>query len=62
MILYYSHKGGCKRAFERKLENVYGMKLLNDINCIHDNKVNNMYEWNLLHDIQNPHKCTKYIN
>ena len=38
------------------------MKILNSINCIHDNKVNNIAEWNLLHDTLNPSKITKHIN
>ena len=51
-----------KRAFESKLENMYDMKSLNDINCIHLNKVNNIAEWNLLHVILNTSKLTKNIN
>ena len=38
------------------------MDRLNDMNCIHVNKVNNMAEYNLLHAIVNPYKCTKIIN
>ena len=34
----------------------------NDMNCIHDNKVNKKAECNLLHDIPNSSKHTKYIN
>ena len=51
-----------KRAFESELENMYDMKSLNDINCIHLNKVNNIAEWNLLHVILNTSKLTKNIN
>ena len=38
------------------------MDSLNDMNCIHDNKVNNIAERNLLHDIINPYKHNKSIN
>ena len=40
----------------------YDMKILTDINHIHDNKVNNISEFNLLHDKLNPSKCNKNIN
>ena len=35
------------------------MNIFNDMNHIHDNKLNNIYECNLLHVIINPYKCTK---
>ena len=35
------------------------MKILNNMNCIHDKEVNNIAEWNSLHDILNPFKHTK---
>ena len=54
-----SKKEWRKRAFERKLENMYGTKILNDINIIYDNKLNNIAECNLLYYILNPSKCTK---
>ena len=38
------------------------MKSLNNMNCIHDNEVNNIAELKLLHDILNPSKHTKNIN
>ena len=38
------------------------MKILDDMNCKHDNKVNNMDEYNLLHGIFNPSKLTKNVN
>ena len=37
------HKYWCKRSFRSKLENIYDLKIFNDINFIHDNKVNNIY-------------------
>ena len=38
------HKYLHKREFERDLKNIYGVKSFNDMNCIHDNKVNNISE------------------
>ena len=38
------------------------MKIMNDMNCINDIKLNNVGEYNLLHDILNPSKRTKNIN
>ena len=38
------------------------MKIVDGMNCIHDNVVNKRAECNLLHDILNPYKCTKNIN
>ena len=48
--------------FERKLDNIYDTKILNDMDSIHDNKVNNIAECNLPHVILNPSKCTKNVN
>ena len=53
LILDDSHTEWLKYAFKRKLEDIYDMKILNDMNYIHDNKVNDIYEWNLLHGILN---------
>ena len=47
---------GRKCVFECKIKNTYWIENQNDMNCIHDNKVNNIAEYNLLHDIINPHK------
>ena len=38
------------------------MKNLNNMNCIHDNKVNNIDKYNLLHDIINPYKHKKSLS
>ena len=57
-----SHKESGKSAFGTKPEIIYDMKILNDINHIHDNKVNSIDEFNLLHDILNPSKRTKNVN
>ena len=38
------------------------MKSLNNINCIHDNKVKYTAEFNLLHEMINPSICPKNIN
>ena len=38
------------------------MKILNYINCIHDNKIKYMARCNLLHGITNPSKRIKNIN
>ena len=62
LSLYNSHKEWCKHTYERKPENIYDMNILNDMNCIHDNKVHNIDEWNLLPDILNSYKYTKYID
>ena len=35
------------------------MKILNDMNCKYDSKVNNIAECNLLHGIQNNYQRTK---
>ena len=48
--------------FEIKLKNMNDMKIINDMSCIHDNKVDNISERNLLHYILNPSKPTKNIN
>ena len=48
--------------FERKIENIYVMKILNNVNCVHDTKANNISEWNLGNDKPNNSKCTKDIN
>ena len=48
--------------FERKFENIYDMKSYNDINCIHDKKVNNIAVFYLLHVIINSSKCTKNVD
>ena len=57
-----SHFKKCKHEFERKIENIYYMSSLNDMNSKHDNKSNNIAECNLLHDTLNPPKLTKNIN
>ena len=57
-----NHKEWRKRELGSKLENIYDVKSLNDMNNIHDNKVNNIAECNLLNDIVNTSKCTKDIN
>ena len=62
MILDGSRKELRKGAFEGKLENIFDMKSLNYIHCIHDSKVINIDKLNLLHEILNPSKCTKNIN
>ena len=56
------HKEWCNREFESELKNIYNMKILNDMNHIHNKEGNNIYELNLLHDISNPSKRTKNIN
>ena len=61
-ILYGSHKEWRKGAFEINLENIYDMKILNDMNCIHYSKVKSLSEYNLLHDILNTSKLTTNIN
>ena len=33
-----SNKEWCKCEFESKLKDIYDMRRLNDMNCIHDNK------------------------
>ena len=38
------------------------MKSLNDMNRMHNCKINNKSEWNLLHDIPNPPTRPKNIN
>ena len=50
------------RVFERKLKNIYDMKILNSVNHIHYNKVNNISECSLIHAILNHSKQIKYIN
>ena len=57
-----SNKEWHNSEFEGKLETICDMKILNDMNHLHDNKVNNISEWNLLHDIINNSKQTKDIN
>ena len=59
---YDSHKECRNRDFESRLKNTYGMKSLNDMNRIHNNKVNNTSGWNLLHAILNSSKRTKNMN
>ena len=54
-----NYKEWHKHAFESKIENVYDIKMLNDMNSIHDSELNNTAEWNLLHDILNHAKRTK---
>ena len=61
MSLDDSYKEGRKNAFERKIENVYDMKISNDMKFTHDNKVNKISECNLIRDILYPSKRTKYI-
>ena len=51
-----------KRAFEKKLENIYEIEIYNGMTCIHRNKVNKWSECNLLHDIINPPKRIKNLN
>ena len=48
--------------FERELEYIPDMRILNDMNPIHDNKINNIAEYNVLHGILNNSKGTKNIN
>ena len=62
MSLDDSQKDLPKLAIERKLENIHDMKSFNDMNIIHDKKVNNISEWNLLLGILNSPKCAKNIN
>ena len=51
-----------KCKFEINIKNIYGMKILNDMNHIHENEVNNISECNLLHGVLDPSKLTKNIN
>ena len=48
--------------FESELKIIYYINILNDINRMHDNKVNNIAEYNLPHDIINISKRHKNIN
>ena len=41
-----------KPAFESKLKIIYDMKRLNNMNHIHDNKVNKIAECNVLHNMK----------
>ena len=56
------HEEWRKSVFGSEYKYKYDVNSLNDMNHIHDNKVNNIAEWNLLHDILNTPKCTKNIN
>ena len=56
-----SHKELRKCVFESKLKNMYDINSLNDMNNIHDNKVNIIVEFNLLHDILNTSEHTQNI-
>ena len=49
-------------AFDSEPNFIYDTKIMNDLNHIHDNKVNNIAECNLIHDILNPPKLTQNIN
>ena len=44
LSLYDSHKEWSKCAFGIELNNIYDIKILNDMNRIHDNKLNNISE------------------
>ena len=61
-ILYDNYKEWRKRAFESKPKIVYDMKILNEINNIHDNEVNNIAEFNLPRDTFSTYKRTKILN
>ena len=61
MSLDDSHKELRKCVFESKLKNMYDINSLNDMNNIHDNKVNIIVEFNLLHDILNTSEHTQNI-
>ena len=50
-----------KCTFECEQKNTYGIENLNDMTCIHDNKVNNIAECNSIYDIINHPKHTKKI-
>ena len=41
---------------------MYDTKILNSMNCIHNNEVDNIAEYNLLNDILNPSKLNKHVN
>ena len=57
-----SHKEWRKCESVRELKIIYDMKILNYMNCIHDNKINNIATRNLQHDILDSSKHTKNIN
>ena len=48
-----------KPVFESELKYIYDIKIPNDMDYIHENKVKKIAECNLLHDIPNPSKHTK---
>ena len=52
----------CKRAFECKLKNTYGIEILNNMTRINYDEVNKIDKSNLLYDMINPPKRTKNLN